>query len=478
MFFQSATSASTAVISKCLLLLTVMLFSLITAGEISAAELPGAATAGGARPILDDETGESFVYPNATPIPDAESIEKFEADVPRMQVRGFRIQGVKKREALDITQESIESLVKSQAEKLVASAGPGGFTISMFESLTRAISGYYRLRGFFLARAYIPEQTVNDGVVTIVIVEGFLDQIIYRGNSLYSNAQLDNLFKSLVGESIFLEDIEQAIFIANDYPGLDAKILFGPGLKPGSAAIQVNAREVASQGFVSWDNYGTSFTGEERWRGNYRFNNLFGQADKLETNLILTLNPQNSLYYDVSYAQPVISNDFIASGGLGFNEFDVGGNLADLNISGESTVINANLGWIYSRKRNQRITFSADLSLKDAKNLFGGSVDSNDSLTVLSGRAAYQGTSWADSRDFQQMSVTLSLGLPGFLGSMDSGSDPNSSRRGETQENAGGDFVKISFDYRRVHKLPELQSLTFKFSGQSSSDLLTSLEQF
>ena len=152
--------------------------------------LPPGATPGGARPNLDFEITEPFVYPETIPSEEqTESPVEEDADAPRMLVRGFRIQGVRPREELGITQQSIEQLVISEAQKLVSGAAARGFTLSMFETLTRSISRFYRERGFFLARAYIPEQKVNDGVVTINIVEGFLDQVVFLGNQRYSGDQ-------------------------------------------------------------------------------------------------------------------------------------------------------------------------------------------------------------------------------------------------------------------------------------------------
>ncbi|MCZ6470937.1 MAG: hypothetical protein O6649_06230, partial [Gammaproteobacteria bacterium] len=407
-----------------------------------------------------------------------EPLIESDADAPRMLVRGFRIQGVQPREELGITQQSIEQLVISEAQKLVAGAAARGFTLSMFETLTRSISRFYRERGFFLARAYIPEQKVNDGVVTINIVEGFLDQVVFLGNQRYSDDQLNDLFDDLIGEPVFLEDIERAIFIANDFPGLEASALFGPGLKPGSAAIQLNTREDPSSGFLSWDNYGSIYTGEQRLWGNYRVNNLFGQADLVNTNLVYTLDPQNSLYFDVSYQQPVLNNDFLAGGGYSFNTFDVGGNLADLKINGESSILNGYMTYIYRRKRTERMSATLDLSLKSAESKVIDTLDSLDKLTVLSAQALYQGTSWSGAGAYQQLSATLSLGLAGILGAMDSDGDGLSGRLGGSGNLAGGDFSKINIDYLYLRQIAALQSLFFRLSLQKSSDLLTSLEQF
>ncbi len=447
-------------------------------GVSLAAGLPPAATPGGALPKLNDVITEPFVYPNTIPQELPEIERRDEIDAPRMLVKGFRIKGVQNHQAVEINQLAIEQLVVAKARELVAGDAASGFTLSMFEDITQAISLYYRQRGFFLARAYIPAQKISDGIVTINIVEGFLDQVLYEGNSLYSNDQLDELFGPLKDKAIYLQDFEQVIFQANDYPGLRANVLFGPGLKPGSAAVRVNAEEQSSSGFVSYDNYGSIFTGENRLRGNYQWNNALGYADRIDVNAILTLSPENSTYFDAAYQQPVLDNRYIAGGFFGSNDFDVGGNLSDLGINGSSTIISGFMTRIITRSRTERLTAGVDLSLKESESLVVNTLDSRDKLTVIDLSGTYAGTSWSSSGHYQQISIVLSLGLDDFLGSMDSNGDGLTSRQGENGDNAGGDFTKLSFEYLRMIPLTTFQNLMLKFSGQTSSDLLTSLEQF
>ena len=447
--------------------------------SVYAADLPAGATPGGALPNLNDEITEPFVYPDPTFAPDkAEEIRAEDIDAPRLQVRGFRINGVKPHEKLGINQESIERLVLSSAKELVAGEASRGFTLSMFESINIAIGRYYREKGFFLARAYIPEQKVEEGIVTINIVEGFIDQIVFSGNDLYSVEQLQDVFDRLKGEAIFLDNVESAAFIANDFPGMSANVLFGPGLEPGSAALQVNVEEETSDAYITFDNYGSTFTGENRLRGNYQLYNVFGQADRIDLNGIYTFDPQNSIYYDFAYQQPLLDNRYLVGGSYNANAFDVGGNLTDLGINGKSTILRGFMTRIISRGRAARITTAVDLSLKLAESKVISTLDSRDKLTVIGFSADYAGTSWSSSRAYQQISAKLSIGLADFFGSMDSTGDGLSGRRGDIQERAGGDFTKLNIDYLRVSRLTEFQSLLLRFSGQTSSDLLTSLEQF
>ena len=150
-----------------------------------AADVPAAATPGGAAPILNaDQLNEPFVYPNTVPVePEEDAVPIEDPDAPRMLVKGFRLNGVYPHESLGINQRAVELVVREKAQALVAGEAARGFTLSMFESITKSIATFYRERGFFLARAYIPAQKVDDGIVAINVVEGFLDQVVYNGNS-------------------------------------------------------------------------------------------------------------------------------------------------------------------------------------------------------------------------------------------------------------------------------------------------------
>ncbi len=447
--------------------------------EAMAAELPPAATPGGALPKEQFKYPKPFVYPNTSPPPEVEQkLEEVEKGAPRMRVKGFRIIGIDENIEIGITQQAIEQLVKESAEEMVATVATKGFSISMFEQITSAVARYYRERGYFLARAYIPEQTVNDGIVQINIVEGFLDQVLFSGNSLYKSEQLEPLFEPLIGESVFKPQIEQALFTLNDYPGLSTNMVFGPGLKPGSAAVQLNVSEMSSTNTFMLDNAGSIYTGENRWRYNHKSNNLFGQADLLDVNLILTTSPPNSNYFEASYQQPVIDQRFMAGGDLSLNIFDVGGTLSDLGINGESRDIHGFMRYLHSRNRTEKLTATAGVHLKSSVSKVRSTLDSEDKLTVLYLSGDYAGTSWSSSGAYQTANITLSLGLEDFLGSMDSNGNENSGRAGGSGDFAGGGFSKIAFSYSRIQPISELNSLMFSFRGQMSSDLLTSLEQF
>ena len=450
-------------------------------GGAVAAELPPSVTRGGGQPILNSDIAEPFVYENVLPdeslLPQTTG-EDDDPKAPRMQFSGFDIHGVVERPELGITQKIIENIAEEEAFRIAPSEKPLGFTISMFEQVANTISRYYRQKGFFLARAYIPEQTVKDGIVRLDVIESFLDQVVFDGNKVYSDEQLREPLKQLLNKPIFKDDIEQALFTLDDYPGVQLSSIFGPGSKPGSAAMLVKVRDEKSSAFVSFDNYGSTFTGENRLRLHYDFNNLFGQADRFSFNLLATMSPQNGLYGDISYSQPIINPKYRVGGGLSINQFEVGQELADLGITGESTILNGFISRQFVRSRSDNFAMAADLSLKNATSKVIDTVAAEDKLTVFRFDAIYAGVDRWLTPAQHSASVSLSIGLADFLGSMDSNGDGLSGRRGGSQQRAGGDFTKLFVSYTRSQPLFELQSLLFRFRAQFTSDLLTAIEQF
>jgi len=444
-----------------------LLMSLPVCTNLLAVDLPPAATPGGAMPTEEFRYPQPFNYPKTAPVPEVEEkLQQVEKDAPRMRVKGFRITGVDENIEIGITQQSVEQLVKEVAEEMVATVASKGFSISMFEQITSAVARFYRQRGFFLARAYIPEQTVNDGIVQINIVEGFLDAVVFNGNSLYSNEQLQTAFDPLMGQSVYKPDVEEILFTLNDFPGLSTKMIFGPGLKSGSAAIQLKSVDEASHTRFSIDNFGSTYTGENRLRLNHQRNNMLGQADLLDLNLILTTSPTNSQYFDGSYQQPVINYRFNAGGGFSVNTFDVGGNLTDLGVNGESLDMHGFMQYLYRRDRTEKISTTAALHIKSSSSSAIASQFTDDKLTVLTLAGDYAGTSWSSSGTYQTANITLSIGF---------GESTETSPKFVVSD---ADFTKLSYIYSRLQRLSELQAVLFTFRGQHSSDKLTSLEKF
>ena len=55
---------------------------------------------------------------------------------------------------------------------------PEGFTVGRLQEVADDVTRYYRDKGLILAQAFVPVQTVDEGIVHIQIMEGVLGRVV------------------------------------------------------------------------------------------------------------------------------------------------------------------------------------------------------------------------------------------------------------------------------------------------------------
>lgn len=329
---------------------------------------------------------------------------------PRLNVTEFRVQGIVEYPELGITRESLNRLVEgirfdlmgegamlesgytldevSEISDLIAEieentqeyVGPNevqrlvflireqrqkrGVTLGMIESVADTITRYYRERGFILAKAYIPEQRVRDGVVTLTLLLGNLGEVEVQNNRNYRASTIRNIFKDQIGEPVTAETIEERLFFVNDLPGLSAQAYFEPGSQVGDTRLNVNlVDETRFNGNMRLDNHGSANTGEYRAYVDGYWHNPTSIGDQLHIGILGTYDPANSLYGSIHYGLPVFgprtkftiggsTNDFISS-------------VSELTLTGKSRVLDASLNYILTRSRVKNYSVEVRLSEVD-----------------------------------------------------------------------------------------------------------------
>jgi len=210
-------------------------------------------------------------------------------------------------------------------------------------------------------------------------------------------------------------------------------------------------------------------------------NNPLRAADRFELTLLQSLDPLNSRYGAVRYQRPLGAPGQTLGLAYSKNSFQVGDYLAELEIAGNSYIGNIffNKHWI--RKRQQNLSTRLDFSRKSASNRQADDTFGQDELAVLSLSGQY---SFVDAayHGFNRITLTLARGIAGVLGAMDRQGDGRSSRIGNNNQRAGGEFSKWTLQLFRQQPLDfyeslKNQTLSLRLRLQYSKDLLTSLEQ-
>ncbi len=463
----------------CMAAIGLLLGPLPAVAQTGGGELPSPARPGAVVPGLDDR--------RRTPPEPADPVLEIPPMIDRpldpdagerVLVLRFDVTGAQDRPRHGIRVEAIEErLADALAER------PEGFTIGQLMQVADRITNYYRERGLILSQAVVPEQTVEDGIVTIQVIEGRLGAVRPEGNERYSDEALQAAFSGLVGEPVSQGEAEAALLTLTDYPGLAAFGVFEPGREVGTAdmVLQVRAEE-RFEGQVRLDTHGTEETGRARARAVLQWNNPTGNADRITLAALHSLEPANTLFGSLEY-QRFLGRHYRAGAFVRSNRFDVGGDLADFDISGETDQGGLYLTRQWTRSREFNATSRLELAAKRSRTLREGDQDNEDRLTVLSLDLEFDSV---DPRfgGLNFGGIEVSQGFNDLLGAMGSAGDAEDRSPSDRPSRSGasgfapGQFTRLFGYYSRLQNITGGQSLLLRTEAQWSPDLLVPMEQY
>lgn len=214
-----------------------------------------------------------------------------------------------------------------------------------------AIAEFYRDHGYTLARAVIPPQKVEDGVVAVAVIEGRLGKVLFSGNKRYSAATLRRHTPNLKqGDLVTTDKLERSLLLLNDMPGLKVRSTLSPGAVFGSSDVLVKVEEKPFNVSLTVDNAGRKETGEIRADLNVDINNPLGYGDQLSVRGMLT--DQNLIKYKkLGYSLPLNDDGLRFAASYSEVHYDVAGAFAALGLAGSATT--TDLGFTYALERSR-----------------------------------------------------------------------------------------------------------------------------
>lgn len=376
------------------------------------------------------------------------------ADV-RFHVSGFRIAG-----ATVFPEAELLPLLKDFVGQDLG--------IAELNRAAEAITRFYRSRGHFVARAYVPAQEVKDGIVEIVVLEGRVDRInVAPGGKLrLSEERVRGMLEAAVGPDgvVREEELERGLLLLNDLPGVAARATLSPGASLGTSTITAGVSEGAlASGSVDFDNFGSKFSGAERLGATLNLNDLAGRGDLAALRLT---HGSGVDYGRLGYQTPVGYSGLKLGAAYATTRYKLCCEFAALDPHGTATVETLSATYPFVRQRG----FS----------LYGGVTVENKRL--------YDATIAGPTSDRKARTAALSVAGDGRDGLWGGGLTNASlalvdgdlvlgapdSRVAGTE----GGYTKTSWSLTRLQRLGERSALYASLAGQLASKNLDSSEKF
>lgn len=142
----------------------------------------------------------------------------------------------------------------------------------------RIITNAYVSDGYVTSRAFLVPQDLNSGELTIVVMEGKVEALLFNGQP--SNF-LSNALPDVLGNVLNLRDIEQGLDQINRLSRYNAKIALPPGKEQGFSIVDIQSTVGGISSFsFGFNNSGQDSTGEEQVSTTVSVENVADILDK------------------------------------------------------------------------------------------------------------------------------------------------------------------------------------------------------
>ncbi|MGR1216852.1 ShlB/FhaC/HecB family hemolysin secretion/activation protein [Metapseudomonas otitidis] len=389
-------------------------------------------------------------------LPDAPADPAADAG-PRLQVNGFTLEGN-------------SALGSEELLGLLADLPGKELSVGQLQAAANRITRRYREQGYPLARAYLPAQEIEGGVVKIAVLEGRYGEIKVDNPVGLGGSALAPLSALKAGDAVQGQPLERSLLLLQDTPGVEVKSTLRPGASTGTTDLLVGLQQAPLvTGSVDMDNYGNRFVGQYRLGGTLNLNNPLNLGDRLS--LRAMGSDQDQHYGRVAYQLPL--GPWATQFGVAYSDMDyeLGKDFDDLRAHG-----NARIASVYAiqplvRSRDfslfTQLQFD-DKRLKDDIDLFDEKSDKHARVVTL--------TLNGNSRDDLLGGGVNSFALGWSQGSLTL-DGAQAQRTDDATAGTRGRFHKLNPSLVRLQRLSDRFSLYTQLQGQWADGNLDSSEK-
>ncbi len=353
--------------------------------------------------------------------------------------------------------ETLSALVKPYENKELG--------INGLKEIASIITKHYRDNGYFVARAYIPAQSMENGIVEIAIIEGTYGAFDMKNSSLVDTAEVQGFMDHLKqGQIVSTMSLERQMLLINDLSGAqvtNAEVY--PGQAVGTSDFRITVSPTPKyNGYAIIDNYGSRYTGENRLSAGGYINSLTGIGDTLSITGLIS-NTADLKNIRAGYDRPLGYSGLKGGVSASITKYTLD-EIDNYEGFGQTNSYNAYVSYPTIKTRAHTQTLQLDYDHKDMKDSSGvpGSVrESQKSLDALTLKLG-------DRRDTSLLSLpgTLYAGIAATIGHIDMENDVAFANDAGLE--SAGNYMKANLNLTYSQYLIENTTLQTTLKAQKS----------
>jgi len=395
-----------------------------------------------ASPLLENK-----VKPHA-PIPGAEKI-RFKLN--KVIIRGNTV----------FTTKTLQAIFSSSLNKTIS--------VADLQSLIQQVTVYYRNAGYILSRALLPPQKIDNGVVRVDIIEGFINTVTVTGKPGGARKLIEE-YGQHIAESrpLKISVMQHEMLLANDLPGITVKALIFPSkTTPDAADLTLVADNKLFSGSIEQNNYGTRYLGPIQSSVAFAANSIFVAGDTTGGNITVTTKESEMQYYNLYHSEPLNSKGLSFTIGTSYTATQPQFLLTPVDIVGLSASFYGSLNYSLIRSREQNLSLHATANYQNVTSTILATPLYQDRIRSLDLGAIYDTTDRLNGLDNLGVDVIQGFSILGAQLHAD-----------QSRPKGQSSYTRMTANLSRVQPLYKFLSLYTSFSGQYSCQPLLATEQF
>lgn len=336
-----------------------------------------------------------------------------------------------------------------------------------------AVAAAYRKNGW-IVRAYLPHQEIENGVVTIQVIEAVFGAVRFEGAppGRVPAERLRPIVQAAQpsGQYLNADALDRALLLLQDVPGVSVSGSLAPGEQVSETDLLLKVEDAALfSGVVGLDNTGSRSTGSARATADLFLNSAAHLGDQVAASLIHT---EGSDYGRLAATLPVGAGGWRAGANASYLKYRlVEDDLAALQAHGKSSTLGLEATYPLLRARLRNLYAGFNYDSKRFDNLAAGASVTNYRIDAFSASLYGNALDTLGGGGSNNFNLTLVHGNVDLDGSPNRAADALTTR-------AAGAFTKLRYAASRMQVLSETFSAYAAVSGQAAGKNLDSAEKF
>ena len=346
-----------------------------------------------------------------------------------------------------------------------------GCTISLgtLKEMVNQMSTRYQKAGFVLTKIIIPPQRIKNGVVTLQVIEGYIDKVEVSGDIDPCLKEFLMCYAEQIRCSVPLEMkvLERYTLLANDVHGVNLKVLLKPSPDtPGASDLIFVTEQKWGNAFCAGNNFGTRYLGPFQIMSAVEVDSYFRAGDVTQFQAVSTVNKQLN-FAELRHVEWLNHNGLKGTMFGQYLRTIPGSLLAPFDVMGNYQLATAELSYALIRSREKNVLLNSGFSVLDSKSSILGEELYYDHIRPIFLEILYNNQDTFKGVNQAELMVTQGLRILSA-----SGNTKISRPQGHSV------FTKLNSTVSRIQTITDLLSVYAMVQGQYAFQPLLVPSQF